>query len=171
MRIFKYLSAGLFYLVFLVAVSGLPAAGFAQRAEIGSLIIRDLDDRTVVLTEEQILALPRHQIQTSTAWTEGKHVFEGVFLGDLLAAAGIDYKAVQDKILQTEALNDYQIDVPVEDIAKYNPLVAAFMDGQRLSVRDKGPYWLVYPRDDYKDLQDLRYDHRWSWQLKELKVR
>ncbi len=44
------------------------------------------------------------------------------------------------------------------------------MDGKRLTVRDKGPYWLVYPRDEFTELKDARFDHRWAWQLKEISI-
>jgi hypothetical protein len=44
------------------------------------------------------------------------------------------------------------------------------MDGQTLSRDDKGPLWIVYPRDDHEALQDIRYDYRWVWQLYQLDV-
>ncbi len=39
-----------------------------------------------------------------------------------------------------------------------------------LTRRDKGPLWLVYPRDNDAVLQDAKYDHRWAWQLSQLLV-
>ncbi len=168
MRFFRDLSVRTICFLLLAALSAVWQVNNAQAADIGSLTVRDQNGRSVVLSEKQILALPRHKIETSTAWTEGKHVFEGVALGNLLSVAGINYKNAQNKFLQLNALNDYLIDIPLEDVQKYNPLVAAFMDGQRLNVRDKGPYWLIYPRDEYEELQDSRYDHRWTWQLKEI---
>ncbi|MCI2394477.1 hypothetical protein [Aliiroseovarius sediminis] len=45
------------------------------------------------------------------------------------------------------------------------------MDDKALERSDKGPLWIVYPRDAHKELQDIRYDYRWVWQLSELAVK
>ncbi|VTR27376.1 Uncharacterised protein [Serratia fonticola] len=43
------------------------------------------------------------------------------------------------------ALNDYYIDVPISDVAKYNMILAYKMGGEMLKVRDFGPLFLIYP--------------------------
>ena len=53
---------------------------------------------------------------------------------------------------------------------EYGVLLAMRMDGQPLTLRTKGPLWIVYPRDTYAALNDVRYDSRWVWQLKSLRV-
>lgn len=138
---------------------------------VGSLKILSAEGHETILTEEQLLSLPASRIVTSTAWTEGPHLFEGISLGKVLEAAGIDVNAHPDAVIRAVALNDYEVEFPLEDIIRYNVLVAAYMDGDRLHVSDKGPYWVVYPRDDFKELRDSRFDHRWSWQLKEVQIR
>jgi len=45
------------------------------------------------------------------------------------------------------------------------------MDGERLLPSGKGPFWIVYPRNDVRQLQDIRYDYRWVWQLHQLTVK
>ena len=85
---------------------------------------------------------------------------------DLLEFVGADGKTVT-----ANALNDYTIDIPMEDFVRYDVLVATHMDGERLQPSDKGPFWIVYPRDEYSDLQDIRYDYRWVWQLIQLKIK
>jgi hypothetical protein len=44
-------------------------------------------------------------------------------------------------------------------------------DGARLSRRDMGPIWIVYPRDEFPELQLETVNARWIWQLTELEVR
>jgi len=39
------------------------------------------------------------------------------------------------------------------------------MDGEPLSVRDKGPIWIVYPRDEFPELATPEVNSRWIWQL------
>ena len=38
-------------------------------------------------------------------------------------------------------------------------------DGKKLSRRDKGPLWLMYPISDHDELKDALYIHRLIWQV------
>ncbi len=69
------------------------------------------------------------------------------------------------------ALNEYEIAIPASDAAEFGVLLAMSMDGKPLSRRDKGPIWIVYPRDGISRIQDERYDARWVWQLSKIEVR
>ena len=113
-----------------------------------------------------IEALPIRHLQTSTAVTDGVNLFEGVLIRDLLDAVG-----AQGEVVSATALNDYTIDIPIEDFTEFGVIAAFSMDGTRLLPRDKGPLWIVYPRDDHAELLDIRYDYRWVWQLDRLEVR
>jgi hypothetical protein len=50
-------------------------------------------------------------------------------------------------------------------------LLAFKMDGRDLELRDKGPIWIVYPRDQYEELNNSMVDKNWVWQLSELEIR
>jgi hypothetical protein len=116
-------------------------------------------------TEAQFQALSWHELRTTTVVTDGVRVFEGLLLRDLLAALG----ATGDMVTAT-ARNDYSVDIPFDDFIRFDVMLARRMDGEMLSPRDKGPLWIVYPRDDHAELQDIRYDYRWVWQLTRLHV-
>jgi hypothetical protein len=111
-------------------------------------------------------ALGITKLTTSTPWTEGKKVFEGIRVSDLLKAVGADGTTITPV-----ALNDYKLDIPREDFDKYPVILAYRMDGEELRVRDKGPLWIVYPRDDFPELDNRLIRSRWVWQVKELMVR
>lgn len=105
------------------------------------------------------------EIRTHTIWTDGELVFEGVPLDRLLSALKADGRSV----LAT-ALNDYAIEIPVEDAVEGGPILAIRMNGIDLSPRDKGPIWVVYPYDANPDYQrDVIYS-RSIWQLTRLDV-
>lgn len=110
--------------------------------------------------------LPGATLETSTVVTDGVNTFEGFYMTDLLDLVGAEGETVT-----ASALNDYVIDIPMQDFARFDVVVASHMDGERLLPRDKGPYWIVYPRDDHAELQDIRYDYRWVWQLIRLDVK
>jgi hypothetical protein len=109
-------------------------------------------------------ALGTSSFTTSSAFADKPQHFEGVPL-----RAVMDRVGAKGKALTASASNDYQISIPLDDL-KYEPLIAMRVDGQVLKLRDKGPLWVVYPRDAHKPLQALMYDSRWVWQLNRLHV-
>ena len=118
------------------------------------------------LDRAMLAALPRHELETSTSVTDGVNRFEGFLMRDLLEKLG-----AEGETAAAIALNDYLIEIPLQDFHAYDVLVADTMDGERLTPRDKGPLWIVYPRDQHRELQDIRYDYRWVWQLYRLEIR
>ena len=119
----------------------------------------------VTITRADLDAMEWHDISTSTTVTDGRPLFRGVLVRDLLAHAQAEGETVT-----AQALNDYVIDIPVSDFHDFDVIAALYMDGAALTPRDKGPVWIVYPRDDHGVLADIRYDMRWVWQLVALHV-
>lgn len=109
-------------------------------------------------------ALGSGSLTTKSEWSNKVQLFEGIPLRAVLDRVG-----AKGTTMKASALNDYEIQIPFEDL-QYNPLIATKVDGEVLKIRDKGPLWIVYPRDDHAILQDLRYDSRWVWQLHRLHV-
>ncbi|MFN4099510.1 MAG: molybdopterin-dependent oxidoreductase [Pararhodobacter sp.] len=123
-------------------------------------------ETSVTLTREDLLALPQYELTTSTTVTDGPATFTGFLIRELL-----DLHQAEGETVIATALNDYQVEIPWEDFTQFDVIGALYMDGAPLSPRDKGPVWIVYPRDDHALLQDIRYDTRWVWQLVTLDVR
>ncbi|WIY52237.1 oxidoreductase [Devosia sp. YIM 151766] len=110
--------------------------------------------------------LPVIRMETKTAVTDGVHRFDGFLMRDLLKLVGAEGSTVI-----ASALNDYVIEFEAEEFDRFDVLVAYRMDDELLLPNDKGPLWIVYPRDQHAELQDIRYDYRWVWQLRRLDVR
>lgn len=123
-------------------------------------------DGLAVFDQAMLDALPATVLETSTVVTDGVKRFDGFLMRDLL-----DHVGAEGEVVTARALNDYVIDIPMADFERFDVLVATHMDGERLLPSDKGPLWIVYPRDAHAELQDIRYDYRWVWQLVELEVR
>lgn len=119
----------------------------------------------VVFDRAALEALPASVIVTSTIWTDGTHEFTGVYLSDLLAAVGAPNSAIR-----ATALNDYGIDIPAEDAAPGAALIAYRMDGQPMSIREKGPLWIVYPYDTQPKYRTEVIYSRSIWQLDRIEV-
>jgi hypothetical protein len=105
------------------------------------------------------------RLKTTTAWTEGRPVFEGVLVRDLLNLVG----ASGDKVTVV-ALNDYKVDIPMSDFKNYPVILAYRMDGQALRIKDKGPLWIIYPADDFPELNNKQTQNKWVWQVKEIQI-
>ena len=106
------------------------------------------------------------RLRTSTAWTAEPPLFEGVLARDLLEAVGAHGREVV-----ATALNDYVVKIPMDDFYRYPVLLAMKMNGEYLKVRDKGPIWIVYPRDQFSELSNPLTDKKWIWQLNRLEIR
>lgn len=85
-------------------------------------------------------ALPHATVTTTTVWTNGSQVFEGVSLRALMHLVG-----AQPKSLSARALNDYAIEIPAADFADPQVIVAYKQNGHYMDVADKGPLWIIYP--------------------------
>lgn len=100
---------------------------------------------------------------TSTIWTEGEQEFSGPSLKSLTDLLGIE-----EGMLTATAVNDYAVEIPVSDAVEGGPILALDRNGEAMSVRDKGPIWVVYPYDDNPDYQTEVHYSRSIWQLDRL---
>jgi hypothetical protein len=97
---------------------------------------------------------------TSTPWTEGVQEFTGVPLNQLLVHIG-----AAPASLTVTAINEYQIDVPASDAVDDGPILAWEQSGKLLSIREKGPLWLIYPFDAKSEYQTEKFHARAVWQV------
>ena len=114
---------------------------------------------------DALVALEAEEFTTSTIWTEGEQTFTGVPLRAFLSNVG-----VSDGKLKATAINDYAVEVPLEDAVEGGPIIAYLRNGETMSVRDKGPLWLVYPYDADPKFQTEVIYSRSIWQLDRLEV-
>ncbi len=103
--------------------------------------------------------------ETSTIWTEGVSLYEGVLLATLLTHVG-----AEGSTLHAVALNDYTVNFPLQEVHDDGPILAFRRDGAAMPVRDKGPLWLIYPYDDNPDYRSERIYTRSVWQLDRLRI-
>lgn len=154
----------------LAAAAGPPAA--ALDAPEGTVILTvsgAIADRNAGDTAEFDLAMLEAfdavEIETTTIWTDGMQTFVGVELDDLLAAVGAEGAS-----LRAIAHNDYAVDIPVSDAIDGGPIVAYLRNGAAMSLREKGPLWVIYPFDRSPDYQSELIYSRSIWQLDRIEV-
>lgn len=104
-------------------------------------------------------------ITTTTLWTEGENTFTGPSLRNVLDAAGLG-----DNDLTLTALNDYAIEIPAPAADATYPIVATRMNGAPMSVRDKGPFWVIFPFDSEPDFRTETIYAQSIWQLDRIEL-
>jgi len=95
----------------------------------------------------------------------GPHRWQGVSLGDLLKLSGNTGQSIR-----LQALNGYYVTLPTSDIERYNPLLAYRRGDNILSVREKGPFILIYPFHKFRTLNQQLYINRSIWQVHEIHI-
>lgn len=157
------------FAVLMMAIA-IPAGLAAPAAADEMLVVRNLADPgkpEARLTEEDLLALPQVTVRTRTEFTDGVVEFVGPLARDAIARVGGDGAALAHLV----AANDYAVDAPLSDFTNYDVILAMTANGERLSRRDKGPIWLIYPLDDHEELKDPVYTIRLIWQLTAMELR
>ncbi|WP_284179847.1 molybdopterin-dependent oxidoreductase [Rhabdaerophilum sp. SD176] len=114
---------------------------------------------------DMLVALGVRQIKTRHSWADGVTTFEGVPLAAVLDAVG-----AQGTKIRAVAINNYAVELDVAEIRKYPVILAMKADGQELRRRDRGPLWVVYPRDSFPELADEKHNFKWIWQLRNLEI-
>ena len=141
-----------------------PPAGEVVLTVKGRIAVTN-GDGVARLDREQLLAMGTTELRTGTPWTEGVGTFAGVTGTRLLEALG-----ASGTMLRATALNDYKVDIPVSDLSDYPVLLAMALAGKPLSVRERGPVWVIYPWTAFPMLDDRVHRQRAIWQLSEIVV-
>jgi len=119
-------------------------------------------------TMEDLQQMPRVGFDTATIWTSGVQQFAGVSLAHLLTT--LELPTDGDGVLSARAINDYSVEIPLADAVEGGPIVAYERNGAVMSLRDKGPLWIVYPFDSDPAYQTEAIYSRSIWQLEEITV-
>lgn len=163
----------------LLILSALPSAGAAmdRRADIlpepeGEVILtvqgrigRTNDGSSARLDIKLLESFGVARLRTATPWSEGEVEFTGVEGKRLMEALDADGER-----LRVRALNDYQAEIPISDLHSYQVLFALHQEGRPLSVRERGPIWIIYPWSQHPELDTRTHRQRSVWQLTEITV-
>jgi len=166
----KSLRCALSGLIFLVsvlagtAVLALPPAQERVVLTITGLLDNTNDAGKARFDMRMLEALPQHSFTTSSPWYKTPVKFTGPLLADVLKAAG-----ARGVALNAVALNGYKVRIPASDTS-LGVVLARLVDDKPLSVRDRGPLFIVYPFDNAPELRTSTYYGRSIWQLNAIEV-
>ena len=140
------------------------ATGETMLEVAGAITKKNKGDK-MVFDQAALAKLPQATIETSTPWNTAVTKFEGVQGKAFIEAVG-----ATGKTIKARAVNDYTIEMPVEDFLTKGLILAMKANGQPLSLRDRGPIWIIYPWDSNAELRDKLHQRRSIWQLVSITV-
>lgn len=109
--------------------------------------------------------LPKAVTETETPWYPSKTRFEGPLAAEILKS--VDCRG---QTLKVTALNGYTVEIPVDDFRRWPVILATHVNGKPISVREKGPIFVVYPFDRDRSLYNEIYFGRSIWQVQSIEI-
>ena len=151
-------------------VAGMTVVSLDARAEGDVLTISGRisgEDDAHMLSLDELGDFPGHVVTTSTIWTEGEQVFRGISGADLaerFAADGVTE-------VHAVAVNDYEVVIPFDIFSAQTTLIAYERNGSPMSVREKGPLWIVFPYDQDPSFRADSFRSYSIWSLTRVEFR
>jgi hypothetical protein len=110
-------------------------------------------------------ALPQRETVTRTPWYDGPQRFSGPLLATLL-----DTVEAGGTRLRVIAVNDYSAELPLEEVRTLPVILASRHNGAPMSLRDKGPLFVIYPFDEVPGLLNETTLSRSVWQVRAIEI-
>ena len=142
-----------------------PFHVFAQdHLEIAGQTTLSMNGSVSISIDEFEALAPKTIIKTSTPWHTAT-TFSGISGKDFIRVSGATGQTVI-----VRAINDYQTKIPISDLTDLGVLFVTRMNGKRLSLRQKGPLFVIYPFDQKPELKSELYYGRSIWQVNKITV-
>ena len=153
---FKYLISFLFLFFSQAAMSD----SLTTTLQIGS-------SKTIELSPEFLSKYPTYAVRMDTPWFAKNSLFEGYHFKDILKSLNIS----EDRTLSVVAYNDYSVDIPVKDVYQYDMILANRHNGVKMTLKNKGPFILMYLFNERKELATAAYYSKCPWQIKKIMIK
>ncbi len=114
---------------------------------------------------DMLEAMEVTSFETRTPWTKGVTRFTGVRLAALLSAVSATTFNIK---MTADDGYIYELERKIED--KYPVIIAYKKDDDYMSIRQLGPLWLMFPFDDYPELDTEENRAASVWQLKKMEL-
>lgn len=154
----------LFRLQFALVLLLFTSSSFAQSAVL--LTLESASGQRISLTREELESLPQTTFTTSTPWTKGIHSYQGPKLNLI-----IDKLSQPLNGIRIYALNGYSYDIGIKDLQKYPFVLALQQDSKNMTLRNKGPLWILVPFDQNpKFISDEKLLNQSVWQVNKIRA-
>jgi hypothetical protein len=100
-------------------------------------------------------------------WLNGDFEFTGVLLSAFVDAVGASPDATT---LKFRAIDDYEVELALADVRRWPIMLATRTNGAPMTIEDKGPTRVVFPYDQFPEIDQLTYKDLWIWQISSITV-
>ena len=121
---------------------------------------------SIAVSKSDLESLAQRIIKTSNDYVDGVAEFRGPSVQDVISLIGRS-SARQARMIST---NRYEVEIELAELDRFGAILAMEMNGEPLTLRDKGPIWLMYPMDSYAELSDRGFNSRLVWQLEQIEL-
>lgn len=159
----------------LLALVLLPAIAFSESKlptptgevllEISGNISVTNENNFALFDRKMVEALPQHTIKTSNHVVSEIATYKGPRLYDLLESLG-----AKGKTINVMAWDEYVAQLSISDLKKYKVLLATHENGKQMTLDDRGPFFVVFPFTDHKELRKDLFYNMSVWQVKAIEV-
>ena len=163
----KWISALItsFMLAFNATAAPLPQPEGPVILSITGNIQNTQDGKTARLDLAQLEALKSNTFTLQTRWSDSTHSYHGPLLSAIL-----NYVGAKGDHFRLTALNEYSIEFERHYMETYEPILALSEDEKPLSIREKGPLWLILPHHKFPELNAEQHTGRMIWQLSQIEI-
>ncbi|MBB5321661.1 hypothetical protein [Marinobacter oulmenensis] len=124
-------------------------------------------ERTLVLDRAELEeALPQTVIETTSPYYDGTVEFSGPSLKAVIEHLGI----ASESEITLAALNDYRVTGSLDQMLAMDAIVATRRNGKVMSVRERGPFWVMLPLSQRTELDNEGYHRFMVWQLSRIEL-
>ena len=103
--------------------------------------------KAVAFDDAMLVALPQHDIKATLLNNETAVTYSGPRLSDVLKASGAEGLTAMPM-----AFDGYQVEIPWDQIAEHEPILATHSDGAPMPIGKLGPAMIVFPETDDAEL-------------------
>jgi hypothetical protein len=93
--------------------------------------------------------------------------YTGLLMSDLAKVLGV---TGPEAVFRFVALDDYQVDLTLDQFQKWPILLATRANDEYMTIENSGPTRIIFPYDTYPDLNPVRYNDYWIWNIASIEV-
>jgi len=137
---------------------------------LGQVLIVNTDPSTscgpkqLAFSVKQLEALPQTNFKTRHTWSSEAQEFSGPLLADVL-----NLVCPKARDIYLRSLDQYSVMVNFSKGSEFKPILALKVDGKPLTVREKGPIWVMVDADGLK-IPERSLDNMLVWQLYYIRI-
>lgn len=122
-----------------------------------------------LFSQSDLDSLTQQSIETTSPYFEGQIRFSGPQLEAVLQHASVS-NVNDSRPITLRALNNYSVKTTTETLIENGAIIATRKSGSRLSLRDRGPFWIILPLSDRPELDNENYHRLLVWQLSHIEI-